>query len=58
LANPLLKKTKVALFYDNNNLYVGVWCYQRQTEKITAKFLQRDFDYSIDDNFQVIYFSF
>ena len=48
------EKTKVALLYDNNNIYIGVWCYQREKEKITAKFLQRDFDYSTDDNFQVI----
>src|SRR5260221_3931698 len=51
---PASEKTKVALVYDNINLYIGLWCYQEQFEKITAKFLQRDFDYSTDDNFQVI----
>jgi len=51
---PASEETKVALIYDNNNLYIAVWCYQRQIEKITSKFLQRDFDYSTDDNFQVI----
>ncbi len=33
---------------------MGVWCYQQDAKKINAKFLQRDFNYEADDNFQVI----
>lgn len=51
---PSSEKTKVALLYDKLALYIGVWCYQKEVKKINAKFLQRDFDYENDDNFQVI----
>jgi len=51
---PASERTKVALLYDKNNIYVGVWCYQRQMEKVTVKYLQRDFNYSTDDNFEII----
>jgi Domain of unknown function (DUF5916) len=51
---PASEKTETAILYDNNNLYIGVWCYQLLPEKITAKFMQRDFNYETDDNFQVL----
>jgi hypothetical protein len=50
---PSSKQTKVAVAYDNLALYIGVWCYQSR-DKIIAKFLQRDFDYDTEDNFEVI----
>ncbi len=48
---PASEKTETAILYDNNNLYIGVWCYQEHTEKIVAKFMQRDFDFESDDIF-------
>jgi hypothetical protein len=50
---PATEQTKVAILYDNLALYVGVWCYQAKN-KIVAKFLQRDFEYDTEDNFEVI----
>jgi hypothetical protein len=50
---PATEQTKVAIVYDNLALYIGVWCYQAQ-DKLVAKFLQRDFDYDTEDNFEVI----
>lgn len=50
---PATDETKVAIFYDNLALYIGVWCYQ-SPDKIIAKFLNRDFDYDTEDNFEVI----
>jgi DUF1365 family protein len=50
---PATEKTKVAVVYDKLALFIGVWCYQ-SPEKIIAKFLQRDFDYDTEDNFEVI----
>lgn len=50
---PATEQTKVAILYDNLALYIGVWCYQAQ-DKIVAKFLQRDFEYDTEDNFEVI----
>ncbi|MBD0332305.1 MAG: carbohydrate binding family 9 domain-containing protein [Chitinophagaceae bacterium] len=49
---PSSELTKVAVVYDNLALYIGVWCYQKQGT-VRAKFMQRDFDYEEDDNFQV-----
>lgn len=46
------EKTKVAIVYDKLAIYIGVWCYQKS--KISAKYMQRDFRYREDDNFQVI----
>src|SRR4051794_772110 len=33
---PASEKTEAAILYDNNNLYIGVWCYQQHPEKIVA----------------------
>jgi len=51
---PASERTEVAIVYDRDNLYIGVWCYQRIPEKIVAKFMQRDFDYETDDVFGVL----
>jgi hypothetical protein len=48
---PSTEPTKVAIVYDNLALYIGVWCYQKNN--IRAKYMQRDFFYEEDDNFQV-----
>src|SRR5215207_4267976 len=50
---PATEPTKVAVVYDNLALYIGVWCYQSR-DKIVAKFLQRDFEFDTEDNFEVI----
>src|SRR5215213_550148 len=48
---PASERTKVAVVYDRLALYIGIWCYQQHD--IRAKYMQRDFDYEQDDNFQV-----
>ena len=51
---PATEHTDVAVLYDAKNLYVGVWCYDDQPDKIIASQMKRDFDYGTDDNFQII----
>jgi len=51
---PASEKTETAVLYDDNHLYIGVWCYQQKPDKIVAKFMQRDFDYENDDVFGVL----
>src|SRR5580765_6822348 len=51
---PASEKTETAILYDANNLYIGVWCFQKESEKITAKYMQRDFDFDNDDVFGVL----
>lgn len=54
LGQPCSERTEVAILYDDQNLYIGVWAYDSQPDKIVAKELRRDFDYELDDNFIVI----
>jgi len=50
---PATEKTKVAIAYSSTSLYIAVWCYQSAGTKISAKSLQRDFDFSAEDNFRI-----
>ncbi|MCH8554206.1 MAG: carbohydrate binding family 9 domain-containing protein, partial [Schleiferiaceae bacterium] len=51
---PASERTEVAIIYTDKNLYIGVWCYDSQPEKIVAKEFRRDFDRALEDNFQII----
>jgi hypothetical protein len=48
------EQTEVAVLYDQNTLFLGIWCFQKDVSKIVAKNMNRDFDYESDDNFQVV----
>ena len=50
---PATEITRTAVVYDETAIYIGIWCYQKGIKSIHAKFMQRDFDYDQDDNFQV-----
>lgn len=52
---PATEKTEVAILYDHEYLYVGVWCYDSEPDKLVAKEMKRDFDYTLDDNFILIF---
>jgi len=47
------EKTKVALIYNENAMFFGIWCYQKP-KSITAKNMGVDFDVRSDDNFQIV----
>ena len=51
---PISEQTEVAILYDKNTLYIGVWCYQKDVSKIVAKSMNVDFNYRSDDNFQIM----
>jgi hypothetical protein len=51
---PATERTEVAIVYTDRNLYIGVWCYDSQAHKITAKEFRRDFNRGLEDNFQVV----
>jgi len=51
---PASEKTETAILYDDYNLYIGIWCYMKNADKIVAKFMSRDFDYESDDVFGVL----
>jgi hypothetical protein len=51
---PVSERTEVAIVYDENNLYVGVWCYDSEPDGIIAQKMKRDFDFDTEDNFEII----
>lgn len=50
---PASEKTEVAIVYDELSIYIGIWCHQTNPAKIRAKYMQRDFVFDEDDNFQI-----
>jgi hypothetical protein len=51
---PVSERTEVAVSYNDEYLYIAVWCYDKNPQNIVAKELRRDFNYDIDDNFIVV----
>ncbi|NOX90065.1 MAG: carbohydrate binding family 9 domain-containing protein [Calditrichaeota bacterium] len=51
---PATERTEVAVLYDRENLYFGVWCFDSDPEKLIAQRMKRDFDYSTEDNFKIV----
>lgn len=48
------EKTKVAILYDKNNLYIGFWGFDSNPEKLVSKEMKRDFKWGGEDNFEFI----
>jgi len=51
---PPTEITEVAILYDDENLYIGVWCFDDEPVKIVAQKMKRDFNFSTEDNFELI----
>ncbi|MBI2820417.1 MAG: carbohydrate binding family 9 domain-containing protein [Acidobacteria bacterium] len=51
---PASERTVVRVLYDNRNLYIGVYCYERSPEEIVINDIQRDFAPSQQDYFGVL----
>ncbi len=47
-------RTEVRILYDEENLYIGVKCFDPEPKKIFAKQMERDADLSSDDSFAII----
>lgn len=48
------EKTKVAITYNNENIYIGIKCYDREPDKIISKTMRRDVDLIDDDSFHIV----
>lgn len=46
---PSTERTEFRVLYDNNALYIGVWCYDSEPGKIIARSMTRD-DYPFEDD--------
>jgi len=55
IGEPVTERTQVAIVYDAENLYVGVWCYDSNPGAIVAKEYERDFSEGLDDNFILVF---
>ncbi len=51
---PATEKTEIAILFDENNLYIGVWAYDSEPDKIIAQKMKRDFSWRSDDNLEII----
>jgi hypothetical protein len=51
---PVTERTEVAILYNESTLYIGVWCYDREPDKLTAQKMQRDFNFDTEDNFEIV----
>ena len=48
------EKTAVAILYDTHNIYFGVWCFDSEADKLSAKQMNRDFDWQSDDDIEIM----
>ena len=48
------ERTKIAVLYDNNSLYIGFWGYDSNPRSLVSKQMKQDFKWGGEDNFEVI----
>jgi hypothetical protein len=48
---PVTERTEVAVLYNRTELYIGVWCFDSEPDKIVAQKMKWDFEYGVEDNF-------
>ncbi len=51
---PATEKTKIAVVYNTNHIYFGIWCYDKEPDKISAQKMARDFRWDSDDNVEIM----
>ncbi len=51
---PATEKTEIAIIYTTNKMYIGVWAYDSEPDKIRASKMNRDFSWRSDDNVEII----
>ncbi|MHB9030928.1 MAG: carbohydrate binding family 9 domain-containing protein, partial [Candidatus Latescibacterota bacterium] len=51
---PPSEKTEVRILYDEENLYIGVKCFDSEPDKILRREMNRDSELQDDDNFAVV----
>lgn len=54
VGEPATERTEVAIIYTTETLYIGFWGYDSRPDKLVAREMKRDFDFDLEDNFEVI----
>ncbi len=55
---PATEKTKIAVIYNTNEIYFGIWCYDSDANGISAQQMARDFSWRSDDNIEIMISTF
>ena len=56
--DPATEKTRIAVVYNTNEIYFGIWCFDSEPDKISAKHMARDFGWDSDDNIEIMISTF
>ena len=48
------ERTEVAVLYSPTELYIGVWCFDTEPDKIIAQKMKWDFDFGAEDDFEIV----
>lgn len=51
---PATERTEIAIVYSSNKMYIAVWAYDSEVEKLSASKMNRDFNWGSDDNIELI----
>ncbi|MEA3318361.1 MAG: DUF5916 domain-containing protein [Bacteroidota bacterium] len=55
---PASEKTQIAVVYNKNEIYFGIWCFDSDAKKISAQKMARDFHWGSDDNIEIMISTF
>jgi len=50
---PATEKTEVTVLFTKTDLYIGIWFFDKEPDKIVAQKMKWDFEYGTEDNFIV-----
>jgi len=51
---PATEKTEVAVLYSRTELYIGIWCFDTEPNRIIAQKMKWDFDFDTEDDFEIV----
>jgi len=51
---PATEKTEVAVLYSRTELYIGIWCFDTEPDRIIAQKMKWDFDFDTEDDFEIV----
>ena len=55
---PATEKTRIAVVYNTHEIYFGIWCFDKEPDKISAQQMARDFSWGSDDNIELMISTF
>lgn len=56
--SPATERTRIAVVYNTNKIYFGIWCFDSEPDKLSAQQMARDFSWRSDDNIEIMISTF